>query len=55
MKKFCESLREHAIKAINLEKKKRLLTKERQESQKNAKICYICTEKFENRYIKGKK
>ena len=24
-------------------------------SYKNAKICYICKEKFENRYLKDKK
>ena len=35
--------------------KKKLLTKEQQESYKNAKICYICEEKFENRYLKDKK
>ena len=33
----------------------KLLTKEQQESYENAKICYICKEKFENRYIKDKK
>ena len=33
----------------------RLLTKEQQESNKNAKICYICKEKFENKYLKDKK
>ena len=32
-----------------------LLTKEQQESYKNAKITYICTEKFENKYLKDKK
>ena len=31
-----------------------LLTKE-QESNKNAKICYICKEQFENKYLKDKK
>ena len=33
----------------------RLLTKEQQELHKNAKICYICKEKFENEYVKGRK
>ena len=33
----------------------KLLTKEQQESYKNAKICYICKEKFENKYLKDKK
>ena len=30
-------------------KNMKLLTKELQESYKNAKICYICKEKFENK------
>ena len=56
MKKFCESLREHALKIITFKKKKmKLLTKELQESYKNAKICYICKETFENKYLKDKK
>ena len=42
MRKFCESLREHAMKIINFEKKMKLLRKEHQESYENAKICYIC-------------
>ena len=46
MKKFCESLREHAMKIINFKI---------QESYENAKICYICKEKFENKYLKDKK
>ena len=45
MKKFCEVLRDHAIKIINFKKKK-------MESYENAKICYICKEKFENKYLK---
>ena len=49
IKKFCEYLRECAIKLINFKKKKgKLLTKEQQESYETAKICYICKEKFEN-------
>ena len=43
MKRFCEFLRQHAMKIINLKKKKmKLLTKEQQESYENAKISYIC-------------
>ena len=50
MKKFCGSLREHAMKIINFKKKKmKLLTKELQESYENAKICYICNGKFESK------
>ena len=40
IKKFCECLREHAIKIINLKnevKKMKLLTKEQQESYENTK------------------
>ena len=33
----------------------KLLTKEQQESCENTKICYICKEKFENKYLKDKK
>ena len=43
MKKFCNSLKEDAMKIINYKKKKiRLLKKEQLESYENAKICYIC-------------
>ena len=54
--KFCEFLREHAVKIINFKKiRMRLLTKEKQESYENAKTCYICKEKFENKCLKNKK
>ena len=33
----------------------KLLTKEQQESNENAKICYVCKEKLENKYVKDKK
>ena len=33
----------------------KLLTNEQQESCENAKFCYICKEKFENKYLKDKK
>ena len=32
----------------------KLLTREQQESYENTKICYICKEKFENKYLKDK-
>ena len=32
----------------------KLLTKEQHELYENAKICYICQEKFENKYLKDK-
>ena len=40
MRKFCESLREHAMKMINFKKKKKLLTKEQQKLCQNSKMCY---------------
>ena len=43
MKKFCEFLREHAVKIINF-KKMRLLTKKQQKSYENAKVFYVCKE-----------
>ena len=33
----------------------KLLTKEQQQSYENAKICYICKEKFEYNYFKDKR
>ena len=56
MKKFRECLRQHTMKIIDFKKKNmRLLTKEQQESYKNAKICYICKEKIVNKHLKDKK
>ena len=47
MKKFCEFLRQHAMKITNFEKKKmKLLTKEHQESYENVKIWYICKQNW---------
>ena len=55
MKKFCEFFRQHAIKIIIYGNKKlKLLIKEQHESYENAKICYLCKEKFENKYLKDK-
>ena len=33
----------------------KLLTKEQHELYENTKFCYICKEKFENKYLKDKK
>ena len=53
MKNVCEFLREHTMKIINFKKKKiKFFTKEQQESYENAKICCICKEIFENKYLK---
>ena len=54
MKYFCKSLREHAMKIINFEKKMKLLTNKQQKSYENAKICDVCKEKFEDKYAKDK-
>ena len=42
-------------KKEKIEKKMNLLTKEQQKSYENARICYICKEKFENKYLKDEK
>ena len=43
------------MKIINFKMKKiKLFTREKQEPYGNAKIFYICKEKFENKYLKGK-
>ena len=56
MEKFCEFLREHAMKIISFKMKKlKLLTKVQEESYENAKISYICKEKFEKKYLNDKK
>ena len=40
------------MKIINSEKKKmKLLTKQEQKSYENEKICYVCKQKFENKYL----
>ena len=53
MKRFCESWREHSMKKINL--KNEVINKRAAGIIWNAKICYICEEKFENKYVKDKK
>ena len=55
MKEFCWSLREHSMELIKFFKKMKLLTKQQQEPSENAKLCYICKDKFENNYGKDKK
>ena len=56
MKKSCEFLRENALKKINFKNKKiKILTKKQQESDGNAKICYICNKRIENKYLQEKK
>ena len=56
IKTFCESLREHTMKIINLKKKMKLLTKQQQNSWKNAKVWYISQKKKKkNEYAKDKK
>ena len=44
------------MEIINFKKNNmKLLTTEQQESHENAKICYICKDKFESKYVKDKK
>ena len=47
MEKYSESLREQEMEIINLKKKKNEVI--------NGKICYICQQTFENKYVKDKK
>ena len=48
MKKFCEDLREHAIKIINYEKKKIIpLTAEEKINYNDQVVCYICKKEFD--------
>ena len=55
MKKFCESLRAQAMKIISFKKKKtKLLRNKQQESYENAKFCYICIKKLEQKYAQNK-
>ena len=50
MKKICEFIRMHAMKIINFKKKKNeAINKGVARSYENAKICYICKEKLENK------
>ena len=49
------SLRQHAMEVINFFKKTKLLTIEQQESYENEKICSICKEKFEDKYVNDRK
>ena len=45
-----------AMEIINFKNKKtKLLKNEQQKSYKNAKTCYICQEKFEDKHAKHKK
>ena len=55
MKKFCTSLREHAKKIIDFEKKEMLpLTKEELKSHQGAKVCYICGKRILKKFAKDK-
>ena len=45
MKKLCEFLREDTMNIINFKKKK----------MEKVKICYICKDIFENKYLKDKR
>ena len=51
MKKFCEFSREHKKKIIDFKQEKTTLAKEQHEWNENAKICYICKEKTESKYL----
>ena len=48
MEKFCNDLKDQAMKIINYKKKKKeiILTNEEEESYENQKVCYICGKEF---------
>ena len=50
MKRFCESLKEHAMKTILKKKKMVSLINKEFESYANQENCYICKIKFEDKY-----
>ena len=54
IKKFCESLREHAKNIIDFDKKKMLPLKEELKSYQDAKVCYICGKGFLKRFTNDK-
>ena len=49
MKMFCKDLKEHAMRIINYEKKKKIipLTKEEKINYNDQQICYICKKEFD--------
>ena len=54
MKKFCSSLREHAINIIDFEKKKMLpLTKEELKSHQDPKVSHICGKRILKKLYKS--
>ena len=51
--KFCESLREHAVKVINFKKKKmKLLTNKQKELYKNAKFAIFVKKSLKTNILK---
>ena len=55
MKKFCDSLREHASNIIDFEKKKNVtVNKKWTKSHQDAKVCYICRRKVLKKFAKDK-
>ena len=54
MKKFCESLKQHATIIIGFKKKKRLpLTNKELKTHKDTKICYIFRKSFIKKPLQG--
>ena len=47
MEKFCNDLKDQAMKIINYKKKKEIiLTSEEKESYENENVCYTCEKEF---------
>ena len=45
----------HPMKLINFKQKKWIYLQKSSGNHENVKICYICKENFENKYVKDKK
>ena len=54
MKKFCESLKDHAKNIIDFEKNLLPLTKKKLKSHQNTPECYICKKRFIKKFAKDK-
>ena len=47
MEKFCQDLREHAMRIVNYEKEEMIrLTDEKNKSYESQKVCFICKKEF---------
>ena len=55
MEKFCEFLKKHAKRTINLKKENEAIKKPTKKSHEKTKMYYTCEEKFEDKYANNKR